>query len=137
MYMADDTGQAVNASALDDESLMEMGEEMMWLLVKALTDGRDHPEIWKMIPELVDKVPGLIPAMCANDHLVNAPQMDVQIAFTILIAMMMAVQMSPAEALETLRPLAAANSESPLVRGALFHILAMTDPADPEGQWRK
>lgn len=108
-----------------------LAAEIALLLVNDLCDNNDHPEIWEAFPQFLAMVPDL-PELIA-DRLEIAASMPRNIghALEVLHAMCLAYGGDLAAAASSLGALSVRVSQSPLVQGALFHVLGRMDPDNP------
>jgi organic radical activating enzyme len=106
--------------------------DILDLLMAALADGLDHPDLWPMFPSFVEHLPelsSLIEMWRATEWRSQA-----QVNLQVVAAMTLAATGRVAEALEMLEPLGVANSQSPLVQGAIFYLHGLLDPSNPKYQ---
>ncbi len=103
--------------------------EIVDLMQTVLTDELDHPELWAAMPGYVEAMPALVGEVQARLDCAAGPERS---GLLILLAMCGAAMGHAALMLETLSPLAAKHSQSPLVQGALFHLRGLLDPGNPK-----
>ena len=105
-------------------------EEFAALMLSIMSDGLDHPELWEAIPEIIASLPGLPDYL---HHLLSVEDVaERRRDLLILLAICGAALGQAALMRETLAPLAADHSQSPLVQGALFHLDKLIDPDNPK-----
>lgn len=102
------------------------------LMLSVLSDGLDHPELWEMIPELIDGNPFQIAVLQDRMEREHAPAQRIRIQ--LVLGVCGAVLGAGQAVLEGLAPLGADFSQSPQVQGALFHIAGLMDPENPKYQ---
>ena len=117
-------------TGVSEEALPLGADEAIDILLTLLSDGLDHPEIWPIMHQFVDGVPGLITTVQAR--LAAESQRPARTGLQILLAMCGAVVGSAAEMLALIQPLAAEHSQSPLVQGAIFYLEGLVDPDNPK-----
>ena len=104
--------------------------QVVELLVQDLARSVDMPELWPALPEIVALYPEL--PTIVLDCLLHAPAGQLRDLLTIILAMIQAACDTATAALLTLEPLAVAQSQSPLVQGAVFHLQGLQDPDNPK-----
>lgn len=104
--------------------------QVLELLVQDFARGVDFPELWPAFPEIVGRYPEL-PTMVL-DCVLQAPSGQLRDLLTIVLAMVQAAYGDVAAALLGLEPLAVAQSQSPLVQGAVFYLQGLQDPDNPK-----
>lgn len=102
-------------------------DDVVEQLLFHIVDGYDHPELWAAMPFLLGRFPGLLDALAHR----SASAATLEGHFAALHAVSLAAAGHPAEALALFEPVATAHSLSTLVQGALFHLKARLDPANP------
>lgn len=102
------------------------------LMLSILSDGVDHPELWEMLPELVEGNPYLVGI--AQDRLAREWRLDQQVQLKLILGICGTLAGEGAAILESMAPLSADFSQSPQVQGALFHIAGLLDPENPKYQ---
>ncbi len=103
--------------------------EVVDLMQTVLSDELDHPELWAAIPDYVAALPTIVAEVQARLDCAGGAERP---SLLILLAMCGAALGQPKLMLETLSPLAARHSQSPLVQGALFHLRGVLDPGNPK-----
>lgn len=117
----------------DDEAQGELsGTEAVDILLSVLSDGLDHPEIWAVLPQFLDGVADLVPALQAR--LAEETTKGVRTSLLVLLAICGAHLGQTQAMLGQIQPLAVENSQSPLVQGAIFYLQSLLDPANPKFQ---
>lgn len=106
--------------------------EIVDLLTSILSDGLDHPEMWSQIGQFLDHLPTL-PAEIAERLALESWEPNRR-SLAVLAVVCQAAQGDIDGALAAAEPLAIAHSQSALVQGAIFHLHALKDPADPRYQ---
>jgi len=96
------------------------------LSIKVL-DGLDHPELWRILPQLLCIRPDMVEAL--DRRLMIETMFKLQV--TILRELCLAASGHPAEALRRIDPIAMSYSLAPMVQGARFHIQSLLDPHNP------
>ena len=117
--MVIEAADAENASPPD-------ATEMAELLIASLADGLDHPELWSQMGEILEYLPDLPEELARRTHL--AAGSSAQTVPILLLIMCFAACGQVDFALEQIEPVAAANSQSAQVQGALFHLHGLKDP---------
>src|SRR4051812_22852804 len=105
--------------------------EIIDLMQSVLSDGLDHPELWSIIPSLVETHPDLFGQL--QDRL-QIPDPRSRLGLKLLFGMVSAAMGHVDQVVELMSPLAADFSQSPLVQGALFHLYGQIDPENPKYQ---
>lgn len=107
----------------------ESPPNMLELLVNALRDGFDHPEVWEVVrllkndaAQLYHVLTGLIPAQPPGGRLILGA----------LAAVCRAHAGDPRGALKEAEEICAIANQSALVQGAVFHIHSILDPDNPK-----
>lgn len=108
--------------------LQKDDEAVVQLLFEQTLDGLDHPEIWRILPALMDRFPTL------TDKI--ASYLDDKLRFytefwAVFHALCVAASGDAERGLELLDPIATAHSHSTMVQGAYFHIKSLLDPRNP------
>jgi hypothetical protein len=100
---------------------------VQWLFELTL-DGLDHPEIWSALPVVVDHFPVLTGKLAelTQDELGFYTEM-----WGVLHALCVAAGGDAEGGLALIEPIATARSQSTMVQGAVFHMKALLDPANP------
>ncbi|HEX8445111.1 MAG TPA: SPASM domain-containing protein [Sphingomonas sp.] len=111
-------------------SLRQNTDEIADLLMSILSDGLDHPELWPEIPGITQGLPDLLAAL--GDRLDRTADKGEQLRLIILIGMYHAANGQVATVIESLDPVAARFSQSPLMQGALFYLNSLLDPDNPK-----
>jgi sulfatase maturation enzyme AslB (radical SAM superfamily) len=112
--------------AQDDLSAIDVA----CLMLSAISDGLDHPELWARVPDFLDSYPQLSAVL--GEMLEQASDPAMKIALLVLLSMCGA-GLGQAELMRnTLAPVAADHSGSPLVQGALFYLDSLLDPENPK-----
>lgn len=106
--------------------------EAIDVLLTVLSDDLDHPEIWAILPQFLDGVSGLVPAL--QQRLAIEHAKPVRTSLLVLLAISGAHFGQTRSMLEKLQPLAIENSQSPLVQGAIFYLESLLDPENPKYQ---
>jgi len=106
--------------------------EAIDILLSVLSDDLDHPEIWAVLPQFLDGVIGLVPALQAR--LATEFAKPVRTSLLVLLAICGAHLGEARLMLQELQPLAVENSQSPLVQGAIFYLEGLLDPKNPKYQ---
>jgi hypothetical protein len=115
-----------------DEQPELSAAEAIDILLSVLSDGLDHPELWAVMPQFMDGVADLIPALQAR--LTTEHAKPVRSSLLVLLAICGAHLGQTATMLDKLQPLAVENSQSPLVQGAIFYLQGLLDPENPKYQ---
>lgn len=114
----------------DDAQPELTAAEAIDILLSVLSDGLDHPEIWAVLPQFLDGVEGLVPAL--QERLTIEHAKPVRTSLLLLLGICGAHHGQTALMLEKLQPLAVENSQSPLVQGAIFYLQSLLDPENPK-----
>ena len=126
------TDQMVIEAAEAQDTSPPDAPEMAELLITILADGLDHPELWSQMEEILGCLPDLPEELARRMHL--AAGSNAQTLPVLLLIMCFAARGQVDFALEQIQPMAASNSQSPLIQGALFHLHALKDPTNPRYQ---
>lgn len=105
-------------------------EQIVDLMLSVLSDGLDHPELWKIVPDFVVGQPMLVTVL--QQRLERVWERDANISLQLLLGVCAAALGDPREIIEVLTPLAIDHSQSPLVQGALFYLHGLADPGNPK-----
>jgi len=106
-------------------------DQVVDLMMSVLSDTFDHPELWAMVPDLLESYPDL--ARVLQGRLQNCDPRS-RLNLNLLLAIVVATQGGARQMAEALLPAVADCSQSPLVQGVLFHIQRMLDPDNPKYQ---
>ncbi|WP_016746600.1 radical SAM protein [Rhizorhabdus wittichii] len=103
-------------------------DAVVQLLFEQVLDGLDHPEIWSALPVLIDHFPALADRIAA----LTGDELGFYTAlWGVLDALCVAAGGDIEGGLALLEPIATAHSQSTMVQGAMFHLQALLDPANP------
>lgn len=122
--------ETIAIEAGEAEELPPAAEEIIELMLAVMGDGLDHPELWPSVGGFLEHLPEL-PAVVAGWAQVE-PQAQTRRSLAIIHAMCRAAAGETAAALAELEPLAVANSQSPLIQGAIFYLNGLLDPENPK-----
>lgn len=107
--------------------LMPNDDDVVEALVIKVMDCLDHPELWTLLPRIVDARPGLPAAFDRRAKM----EIVFRLHVTVLRELCRAAAGDAEQALKRLEPLATANSLITLVQGAVFHVRSLLDPGNP------
>ncbi len=108
--------------------LQREDEAVIQLLFEHTLDGLDHPELWRMLPVIVQKFPTLIGEL---SKLSDADLKFYNEFWAVIHALCVAADGHPDLGLALLEPIATAHSQSTMVQGAYFHIQSLLQPGNP------
>lgn len=108
----------------------DLARHIVDLMLSVMSDGLDHPELWQLIPGFVESNPTLVPALHAVSLL--AKDGETVRSIRLLLALCDASRGRLRESIDSLEPIAADHSQSPLVQGVLFYLRGLADPEDPK-----
>lgn len=97
-----------------------------------MSDGYDHPELWKEIPVFLLHFPDLPALLLQRQSLESEASTRLSIALVYNIAHAETGQIDAA--FGGIEDIAITNSQSALVQGALFHLHSLKDPENPKFQ---
>lgn len=108
--------------------LQENEDGVIQLLFEQTLDGFDHPEIWSILPCVVDRFPALIDriALLLDDELKFYTEF-----WAVIHALCVAATGDIQRGLDLLDPVAMAHSQSTMVQGAYFHVQSLRDARHP------
>lgn len=119
-------------AAQDEEESPLTAAEAIAILMTVLSDDLDHPEIWAVLPQFLNGVDGLVPAL--QERLAIESVKPARTSLLVLLGICGAHLGQARAMLEQLQPLAVENSQSPLVQGAIFYLQSLLDPENPKFQ---
>lgn len=102
-------------------------DAVIQLLLGAMLDGLDHPEIWAALPTVVRQFPTLTDEL----HILKENELFYAELWGVAHALCVAASGNVGDGLALIEPIATAHSQSTLVQGAYFHIQSLLDPANP------
>lgn len=120
----------ITAAREATEAVPSEASDILDLLIAALADDLDHPELWSQIGRFAELLPEL-PDLCAERLELERGSRN-GIALAIVGAMCQAGRGEVRAAVAAIEPLAVTNSQSPLVQGAIFHLHGLLDPENPK-----
>jgi len=122
-------GELFQNAALKRMFLLQKEDDgVIQLLFEQTLDGLDHPEVWNILPAIVEKFPTLISEI--------AKLLDNELKFytefwSVIHALCVAAEGDLERGLALLNPIATAHSQSTMVQGAYFHIKGLLNPQNP------
>lgn len=117
------------ATLVDGETAALQALELM---LNLMSDGLDHPELWRLIPELAEQNPLIEPV--ARQCAAIEPGQQARLRLQLLLGLLRAAAGAPREALDSLMPLSMRESQNVQVQGVLFHLEGLLDPLNPKYQ---
>ncbi len=129
MSIQEETIDSAAATMIDGASAAHQAIDLM---LSVLSDGLDHPELWGLIPAIVAENP-LAPETLLQ-RLAAEPNVRVRIQIRLLLGLATAALGAARDALDSLMPLCATESQNVQVQGVLFHLEGLLDPENPKYQ---
>ena len=115
----------------EEQSVPGLGAaEAIDIMLTLLSDGLDHPELWAVMPQFIEGVHNLLPAM--QHRLALESNQSTSTSLLVLLGVCGAHLGQAQAMLEKLQPLAIEHSQSPLVQGAIFFVQGICNPRDPK-----
>ena len=121
-----DVAEAQDAEALFAPDANEIAD----LFLSILSDGLDHPELWRQIPAFLDQLPDL-PLVLSSRLSIESDEFAGLLA-SLLLIMCYAARDQVGFAIEQIESLSLVNSQSALVQGAHFYLNSLLDPENPK-----
>lgn len=122
-------GELFQDAALKRMFLLQKKDEgIIQLLFEQTLDGLDHPEVWKILPAVVEKFPSLIGEL---EKLLDDELKFYTEFWAVIHALCVAAEGDLERGLALLNPIATAHSHSTMVQGAYFHVMGLLDPENP------
>lgn len=123
------TASAADAQLVDAEIAAQQATDLM---LSVISDGLDHPELWRLIPSIVAENPLVPQALLQRSS--AEPSGRIRLQVQLLLGLAMAAVGPAGEALASLMPLCATESQNVQVQGVLFHLEGLLDPENPKYQ---
>jgi sulfatase maturation enzyme AslB (radical SAM superfamily) len=124
------TDQAVIDTAEAEEIVAPGADEVADLFLSIISDGLDHPELWRQLPAFLEQLPDLPQAL--SSRLMAESNEEARLLPALLLIQCFAARGQVDFAIQQIEPLAVRHSQSALVQGTLFHLNGLKDPENPK-----